>query len=138
MICPLANHRSEERGMHKILVIVTLILIATCGICYGEEEKPELIKVIPAYMEADNVNQGAPGNREDPFYAPPPRPRDQMYVFWILGKALSYPVDKVEQFVAGKIRQVSMKPEVKPSAAAVNPFEAIDLKEIPPAPPVTD
>lgn len=123
--------------MHKILIIVAIILIVATGVSQGENEKPELIKVIPAYMETNKIN-GPSAEVGDPYYAPPPRPRDQMYVFWILGKVLSYPVDQVEQYVSQKIRRISLKPKPKPAAPVVNPFDSVDLKEIPPAPPVTE
>jgi len=63
-----------------------------------------------------------------------------MYVFWIVGKILSYPVDKVEAFITGKL-QSFQKPILRPASApasevqAVNPFDAVDTSEIPPAPP---
>jgi hypothetical protein len=59
-----------------------------------------------------------------------------MYVFWILGKVLSYPVDQLESF----IRRQRNKPEVTPIKASApssyNPFKEIEGREIPPAPPV--
>lgn len=136
MISPLAKFRAGERGMHKLLVIITLIiLMLPCG-SYGKEAGTDLIKVTPAYMTPGAAGNPNSVNTDDPFSAPPPRPRDQMYVFWILGKVLSYPVDTVEQFVTKKIRQVSLKPKTKSQAQPVNPFDSVDIREIPPAPPV--
>ncbi len=124
--------------MHKAFVFLILIVLMLPPGLYGSEDGAGLIKVTPSYLETSRPGNTAGLNSDDPFSAPPPRPRDQMYVFWILGKVLSYPVDTVEQFVTKKIRQVSLKPETKPAAAPINPFDEVDIREIPPAPPVTD
>jgi hypothetical protein len=60
-----------------------------------------------------------------------------MYVFWILGKILSYPVDQAESYMSALIRRLRTGPAGTPASASSgpNPFDTIESREIPPAPP---
>ncbi|MFH0960882.1 MAG: hypothetical protein V1897_19530, partial [Pseudomonadota bacterium] len=67
-----------------------------------------------------------------------PAPRDQLYVFWILGRVISYPIDKLESYISGKFNSVK-QPKPIPAAApgqVSSPFDSLHRREIPPAPPV--
>lgn len=101
--------------------------------CFAESG---LIPVKPRYTEAAYTpSKGTePTDSEG---APTPSPRDQMYVFWILGKMLSYPVDKIESFVLSKLKRTDDSVEATPAGASSqpNPFQSINWREIPPAPP---
>lgn len=98
----------------------------------------KLIQVKPSYAEssykpADEI-QGETG-----YSYRAPSPRDQMYIFWVLGKMLSYPVDKVEDFITSKLKsRENSKPIAAPAVATSrpNPFDSVNFREIPPAPPV--
>lgn len=121
-----------------MLIIFSLFAAATC-ICQAEQGEKKLIPVKPDYAEASPVPNPSPAPASlDPQSPPLPSPRDQMYVFWLLGQVLSYPIDKAESFVRARLRDISAKPVVKPASApaAGNPFESVHMGEIPPAPPI--
>lgn len=121
-----------------MLVIFALLVAATC-VCQAEQAEKKLIPVKPAYAETSAVPNPSPAPAAlDPQSPPLPTPRDQMYVFWLLGQVLSYPIDKAESFVRAKWRDIHTKPVAQPAAApaGANPFEAIHKREIPPAPPI--
>ncbi len=127
--------------MKKVLLIfstLTLMFFVT-GYSRAENKSPKLIPVKPAYNEASYAPQNSgPAPTLDGQYAADPAPRDQLYVFWLLGKIISYPIDKVESYVSRKLYSVG-KPQVVPAAAsASSPFDSINRREIPPAPPVQD
>jgi len=126
--------------MKKALLIfstLTLMVFVT-GHSRAENKSPKLIPVKPAYNQASYAPQNSePAPTLDEQYADP-APRDQLYVFWLLGKIISYPIDKVESYVSRKLNSVG-KPEAVPAAAsASSPFDSINRREIPPAPPVQD
>lgn len=124
------------------LVLACTAAVVACPVFGEAQQSPGgLIQVKPSYQEAtyipqQNAGQAAPVTPGPP----PPSPRDQLYVFWLVGKILSYPVDKVEAFIASKLQDFQ-KPALQPASApasdvkAINPFDAVDTSEIPPAPP---
>ncbi|MCA1960831.1 MAG: hypothetical protein LDL33_08540 [Desulfomonile sp.] len=124
------------------LVLVYVASVIMCSIPAGaQQSQGGLIRVKPAYQEATYVpQQEARHDEAVPAGPPPPSPRDQLYVFWLVGKILSYPVDKMEAFITSKWQNFQ-KPALRPASApasevqAVNPFDTIDTSEIPPAPP---
>lgn len=120
-----------------MLVISALFVTATC-VCQADQAEKKLIPVRPAYADT-SVHSPAPAPAAlDPQSPPLPSPRDQMYVFWLVGQILSYPIDKAESFVRAGLRNIGSKPVVKPAAAPAddNPFEKVRMSEIPPAPPI--
>jgi hypothetical protein len=127
--------------MRKVLLIVVLISILVTPPVLGDPGKgsSDLIKVTPSYHKASYVQAK---RRPNPYVAnqPSPRPRDQLYVFWLLGKALSYPIDRTESYIAGLRARSAAKTTTKPAVSPTtnNPFLSRNLHEIPPAPPVLD
>jgi hypothetical protein len=125
--------------MAKIIAVLTLVLLFGVSICLGRQQTHEskLIQVKPAYSAA--TPQPQPG-QIDPYAAVPPRPRDQLYVFWILGKLISYPFDKADSYIH-KIRS-GWKREGTPTPACApadsNPFKSVNWSQIPPAHPISD
>jgi len=120
--------------MTKSSILVLIVALMTVSVCFAEPAEKKLIPVRPSYQEAAYVPQKA--EAEDDL----PTPRDQMYVFWILGKVLSYPIDKAEEYVDSFIRNRRIKavPASSPAqATGSNPFSSANWKEIPPAPPAT-
>lgn len=129
-----------ETLMKKALITFStlLLVVFSLGDSLAENKSPKLISVKPAYDQASSVPQNSsPAPNLDTQY-PDPSPRDQLYIFWLFGKIISYPIDKVESYVTKKITSPE-KPKVVPAAApasASNPFDSINWREIPPAPPV--
>lgn len=99
--------------------------------CFAAD--PTLIRVKPSYQEASYAPNKAAADKSADLDAP--SPREQMYVFWVLGKALSYPLDAVEQFIAQKRAEWKQRPAAIEPVAVPDPFEGIETREIPPAPP---
>lgn len=124
------------RSCPTVLCMVIMIFVGlTCSsVSFGESK---LIQVKPSYSESSY--QPAEQIQGETGYAyTPPNPRDQMYVFWILGKMLSYPIDRVEDFISSKLRSSETpKPVAAPAVATSrpNPFDSVNFREIPPAPP---
>ncbi|HMK36504.1 MAG TPA: hypothetical protein VK463_15630 [Desulfomonilaceae bacterium] len=126
--------------MSKIIAVLTLALLFAGATCFGQSEtsNKKLIQVKPEYSESAPVPQPEP--QIDPYAPVPPRPRDQLYVFWILGRLISYPIDKVEAYIT------TLRSEKKRDGAPVpasggpdsNPFGSVNWREIPPAPPVAN
>jgi len=114
------------------VLLITLWISPAC-LTWGENSENKLIPVKPAYEEAAQPT-GVDPNINTP---PPPSPRDQMYVFWVLGRVLSYPIDTAESYVTGWIGRLRNRPVAQPAAAPAgpNPFNSIRSREIPPAPP---
>jgi hypothetical protein len=125
--------------MSKILLLLIPIMLWTASACLGQaqEEEKKLIPVKPSYHEASYVPHAGDQGPGQVFPAPP-TPREQMYIFWLVGKMLSFPIDKVESFIRDRTTRPSKGAETAPAAAASapNPFNALNWKEIPPAPPV--
>jgi hypothetical protein len=111
------------------LAIAGMLVVAS-SMNVGADNDGKLIPVKPGYQQAAY----APGKGPDAkrtLTDREPTPGDQMYVFYYLGKALSYPIDKVESVIFGS----KEKKKKKIAAPAVDPFEATRLKQVPPAPP---
>ena len=126
--------------MKKVIISFStlLLVVFSLGESLAENKSPQLISVKPAYDQASSAPQNSsPAPNLDTQY-PEPSPRDQMYIFWLFGKIISYPIDKVESYVTKKLYSAE-KPKVVPAAAPVsasNPFDSINWREIPPAPPI--
>jgi hypothetical protein len=137
MIEELANFIFEGDLMPKTLLILFLIVCWTMAPSYGRAEKSEqkLIPVKPSYHEAAYVPH-AGEQASNPLQPTAPTPRDQLYVFWILGRIISYPIDKAESFIYNRIKGVPAgTPQPAAAPAAPNPFASVNWREIPPAPP---
>lgn len=118
----------------SILAILAFIGLANDSTSFGESK---LIQVKPSYSES-SYQPSEQVQGETGYSYIPPTPRDQMYVFWILGKMLSYPIDKVEDFISSRLRsRETPKPVAAPAVATSkpNPFDSVNFREIPPAPP---
>ncbi|MBI5251313.1 MAG: hypothetical protein HY912_17630 [Desulfomonile tiedjei] len=114
-----------------LIVIMTVLCAASTGFAQTADKK--LIRVYPSYHEAAYVPQEEVADEL-------PSPRDQMYVFWILGRVLSYPFDKAEGYIDSirSKRKLQVVPAAAPAqATAPNPFVSVNWREIPPAPPAT-
>lgn len=120
-----------------ILLLVALWLVTPWD-CLAADQGSKLIPVTPAYSEPSPAPQPqiAP---DDPEGYQPPRPRDQLYVFWILGRLINYPIDKVESFVSGKLESWKQRPFLAPASAPAgpNPFESNRWRQVPPAAPAS-
>ncbi|MDQ1238609.1 MAG: hypothetical protein QG577_794 [Thermodesulfobacteriota bacterium] len=121
--------------MGRMLVVVFLGMgfVAFSGDCNAQQG---LIPVKPSYTDAAYTPQKEAGVQDTETFATP-TPRDQMYVFWVLGKMLSYPIDKAESFIVSKLKRGADPAVVKPASAPSqpNPFQSVNWREIPPAPP---
>jgi len=130
---------SEVILMARILLVLLLVGSWFACVCFDRAAMAteQLIPVKPAYAEAAPESQPSKSSAENEAL-PEPTPRDQMYLFWLLGKIISYPVDKAEYFVKNQIKRVQNRPIATPASAPVspNPFESVNYREIPPAPPV--
>ncbi len=128
--------------MSKALLTAFLILLLAVSLCLAQAENAgkKLIQVKPGYHEATYVPQ-AEQPAADPNVPPHPTPREQMYVFWILGKMLSYPIDKAESYVYSFTKKSKPQPDGAPTRATAtatpNPFSSVNWSEIPPAPPAS-
>lgn len=124
--------------MLKTLSAVTLVaLLALPMFCTSSQSADQqLIPVKPSYSEASYSPQQErqQGSAE---VSPMPTPRDQMYVFWLLGKALSYPIDKAEALIMNTLKKRPSDVVPVPAAASSkpSPFASVNWREIPPAPP---
>ena len=116
------------------ILLFAVLWLATAA--FGQPGKPEknLIPVRPAAEESGSGQQQARANVSPDA----PAPAEQMYVFWYLGKIISYPVDTVEGYIRSWM--AAPKPVAVPASgsSASNPFDSVKWKAIPPAPPVTD
>lgn len=131
---------AEELFMGRTLGILALAVITT-SVSYlasAETKNSNLIPVKPSYSEASYTPQNQQ-NSENQGFIPSPTPRDQLYIFWLLGKALSYPVDKAEAYIMSKLRKSPQEGVPTPAAATSgpNPFTSVNWREIPPAPPAS-
>ncbi len=117
-----------------LTVILVAMLMVPAHFAQAEPPNNNLISAKPAYLEATHVPSA--DTNPDPLYPPPPTPSEQMYVFWVVGKILSFPVDTVESYVT-KLRG-EWRTKAVPAAAPAqpNPFETRHIGQIPPAPPV--
>lgn len=122
--------------MSRRFVVVLLIAVWIVPACmaWAQTTDRNLIPVRPSYSDSDPVTT-KPRNPNGP---PPPTPREQMYVFWILGRVLSYPIDTAESYISSWWERRWNQPVATPASAPAvpNPFNSIRTREIPPAPPI--
>ncbi len=133
-----------ETLMKKAILILSILTLVFLFAIYSaaENRSPKLIAVRPAVTQTSQQPQNSGPAPELYGQYPDPTPRDQLYVFWLFGKIISYPVDKIESYVSKKLYSVE-KPQLVPAAASApgvvsSPFDSINRREIPPAPPVQD
>lgn len=121
----------------RIVLLGTLWICLCCSV-FAQTTDPNLIPVKPSYSEA-TYSPRTQQDSETREFTPGPAPRDQLYVFWLLGKALSYPVDKAEAYIMSKLKKSPQEGRPTPAAAASspNPFNSVNWREIPPAPPAS-
>jgi len=114
------------------LVIVAWVVLSS--VAHAQSPGKKLIQVKPDYAEATYVPQAEYG----PDGQQPPTPREQMYVFWIAGRILSFPIDQAEAYISALVKRFQAGPTLAPASAPAgpNPFANINTREIPPAPPV--
>ncbi len=124
--------------MPKICVILLLLIFCSVSQCLGEAKTGDtiLIRITPSAQQPAPAPQAqqAVSQQTDPRS---PTPREQLYVFWIVGRMLSYPLDRAESYVRSKLQRLSREPVAVPAASSSqpNPFDAARQSEIPPAPP---
>ncbi len=129
-----------EMLMKKAFLIFSILalMVSVVDCSLAQDKNPKLIAVKPAYDQASNTPQNSEPAPNLQAQYDDPAPRDQLYVFWLLGRLISYPIDKVESYVSKKLYPVE-RPKAVPAAASgsvPSPFESINRREIPPAPPV--
>jgi hypothetical protein len=119
-----------------LIVLLVAVLVVPAYFAQAEPPKNNLIQAKPEYLEAAHVPTVEPNT--DPLYPPSPTPSEQMYVFWIMGKILSFPVDTLESYVTRLRGEWNAKAVAVPASAPAqpNPFEKRHIGQIPPAPPV--
>jgi len=118
-----------------ILVTVTLTLCAV-ALSQAEDQRRNLVPVKPA---AEVDAQAAQPARPAAGGLGQPTAADQLYVFWALGKLISYPFDAADSYIQRYREGSDSDAKAIPAAApgAANPFDAVKLGQIPPAPPVS-
>ncbi len=122
--------------IRTIAIIIIPILWLTTA-CFGQtgQAQNNLIPVKPGYDEP--ISERPAANQDDSGL---PKPSDQLYVFWYLGKIISYPIDTAEAYITSyiaKLRQPAQPVAVPASSTPLsNPFDSVKWKSIPPAPPV--
>ena len=120
-----------------LLVLVTVTLaISVVALSQAEDQRRNLVPVKPA---AEIDAQAAQQQRPPAGGLGQPTAADQLYVFWALGKLISYPFDAADRYIQRYREGADSEAEAIPAAApgASNPFEAVKLGQIPPAPPVS-
>jgi hypothetical protein len=122
--------------MIKTIAIIIIAILWLTSACFGQTGKAQnnLIPVKPGYD--DTVSGSPPVNTDDSGL---PKPSDQLYVFWYLGKIISYPIDTAEAYITSyiaKLRQPAQPVAVPASSTPLsNPFDSVKWNAIPPAPP---
>lgn len=116
-----------------LMLLFMFLCTVSVGMAQSTNQDKKLIRVTPSYSEASYV----PEKARHPNSPPPPTPREQMYVFWVLGKILSYPLDTAESYISTWLNRRQNAPLATPASAgaAPNPFSTMNEREIPPAPP---
>jgi hypothetical protein len=119
------------------ILLLTLLWLSTAA--FGQSGKTDK-NLIPVKAAADESLAEQQQSRSTASANGPeaPTPAEQMYVFWYLGKVLSYPVDAVESYIRNW--REAPKPVAVPasSSSKANPFESVKWTAIPPAPPVAN
>ena len=115
-----------------LMMLLAALLVVPAHLAQADPPRTNLIQAKPQYLEATHV----PSANQAQAYPAAPTPAEPMYVFWILGKLISYPIDTVESYVT-KIREDwKAKPVPASATTGPNPFETRRLGQIPPAPPI--
>ncbi len=123
--------------MTKTIVTIIVVILWLTTACFGQTGKAQnnLIQVKPENNEA--ISGSPQGNPDDSGL---PKPSDQLYVFWYLGRIISYPIDTAEAYITSyiaRLRQPAQPVAVPASSSPLsNPFDSVKWKAIPPAPPV--
>lgn len=123
--------------MARIVLILLLAILWLTTACFGQAGRTQnnLIPVKPGFDSSTSV---PPPTNSDGLELP--KPSDQLYVFWYLGKIISYPIDTAEAYITSYIAKLRQPPQpvaVPASSTPVaNPFDSVEWKAIPPAPPV--
>jgi len=122
--------------MAKVGVLLLLVFVLAGSSCLGQDAAggKKLIPVKPTYQEASYVPPAGPS---DPAASAStyPTPKDQLYVFWILGRMLSYPFDKTEAYLQSLLEKPRVKATAPKAMETRDPFVRLDVRQIPPAPP---
>jgi hypothetical protein len=120
--------------MPRIIASITFSIFLLSMICCAQAAGGKNL----VHMEQPQEQVANNQQEMNPFAPPAPTPRDQFYVFWFLGRMISYPIDKLESFIFSKTWRLSPGTPV-PASAGPNssPFDSLNHKEIPPAPPVS-
>ena len=118
-----------------ILIAATLVLCSVLA-SQAENQRRNLVPVKPGTQidaEAAEQSRAAAARQGQPTAA------DQLYVFWVLGKLISYPFDAAESYIRRYREGADEDAQAVPAAApgSSNPFDAVRLGQIPPAPPVS-
>ena len=122
-----------SRWLLILLAIALLPFAALPG--QAEDQRGNLVPVKPAAVTPETQPTGAPpaaGSLGQPTAA------DQLYVFWLMGKLISYPFDALDTCIQ-RLRERPEAVRAIPAAApgSPNPFDSVKLGQIPPAPPVS-
>ncbi len=131
-----------EHEMIRTIGLTLLVLAWSAGLCLVGAQAPhgKLIPVQRAEQPEPQVQEEAPDQAATSGYALP-APKDQLYVFWVLGRILSFPVDLAESIIRKRRSHAQHKEGSAVQASSPvngNPFENLNWREIPPAPPVSD
>ncbi|HTY22103.1 MAG TPA: hypothetical protein VMC85_03180 [Desulfomonilaceae bacterium] len=123
--------------MVRVVPILLLAVLLVTATCFGQAGKPQanVIPVRPAY---DEPAQQSGNSSADPAGPELPKPSEQLYVFWFLGKIISYPVDTAEAYITSYIEKWRQPPQpvAVPASSRPNPFDSVKWRAIPPAPPI--
>lgn len=124
--------------MLRLSLVPVLILCLFVFDSPAEQSAQGLIPVRPYYQ--DSQNSVSPDKQLEHERSYQIHPKDQMYIFWVLGKLISYPVDKAESFLSQQKKKLFKEgaPVQATAPPQHNPFSSLNWREIPPAPPVLD
>ncbi len=118
----------------SILIAFAVPLLAGSVLAQGDREAGQELIQVKLSRNTEAEEPGAQGG----LAGRPPTPREQMYVFWALGKIISYPFDKAEELIRARLGGYKAQTKTASSETeAINPFDSVSLREIPPAPPVS-
>jgi hypothetical protein len=131
-----------EHEMIRTIGSLSLVLILAAGLCLAEAKGPngKLIPVELPEPAQPQVQEVAPDPTSPEGYQMP-APKDQLYVFWAAGRILSFPVDLAESIirkVKGKAKPKAGSPVQASSPVNGSPFDNLNWREIPPAPPASE
>jgi hypothetical protein len=117
-----------------LALFLAILWLATAGLSQAGSRN-NLIPVKPGFESSTPVP--TPTNADGPEL---PKPADQLYVFWYLGQIISYPIDTAEAYIRSYIAKLREPPQPTAVPASSpplpNPFDSVQWRSIPPAPPV--